>query len=161
MRCYACSQENCAFSPCSCDCHKFIEKEDFVIPDTVKCATHPKYEVKRKPTSECESCWKVWQHKLETKSWADMTVRERIIEDLQLDKHRVRTASQVAKYTEKKLSTVSSELHSLFKEGLVLRVAGFGRNGGYGYLMNPNRKDDCLRLIGKVPHGISIYNTNP
>lgn len=113
------------------------------------CTDHPKYELKRKPTSECKQCWRVWQFKLSVKTWDDMSIRERIIEDLHTSDGRLRTAAQVAKYCGQKLSSVSSQLHKLYKQKLVLRVEGFGKNGGYGWVINPNKRADCLRLIGK------------
>lgn len=154
-RCYACCQENCGYGPCSCICHG----EDNTVPFRESlCRAHPRYEAKRKPTSQCPSCWKAWQLKLAGKTWDEMSTRERVLERFNTDERKVFTAAQVAKYVEKKLSTVSSELHSLFKEGLVLRVDGYGAKGGYGYVMNPNRRDDCLRLLGKIPFDVKVYN---
>jgi hypothetical protein len=133
------------------------KKAEEVNPKAL-CATHPKYGARRKPTGTCSSCWKAWQLKLANKTWNEMSTRERILERFNTGDGKAFTAAQVAKYAAKKLSTVSSELHSLFKEGLVLRVDGFGERGGYGYLMNPNRRDDCLRLLGKIPFDVKVYN---
>ena len=38
------------------------------------------------------------------------------------------------------LSTVSSSLKKMVDAKVLLRVKGYGPRGGYGYLLNPNRK---------------------
>lgn len=32
-----------------------------------KCAKHPRYKVKRKPTSTCERCWILWVMNLDAR----------------------------------------------------------------------------------------------
>ncbi len=50
----------------------------------------------------------------------------------------VMTASQIGYWLRVKLSSLSSLLNKLTREGILLKVKGFGSRGGYGYMMNPN-----------------------
>lgn len=72
-RCWGCSQENCEYGGiCSCSCHKAGGKHE--IYDGVgrpyhpedwtgyveRCSKHKRYQAKRKPTGNCEACWRYY-----------------------------------------------------------------------------------------------------
>lgn len=74
-RCYACCQENCGYSRCSCTCHFGHEKpapaptvgimahvhtEDFTGLALERCINHYRYQAKRRPTGNCEACWRYY-----------------------------------------------------------------------------------------------------
>lgn len=35
----------------------------------LRCTRHPRYEAKRKPTSTCDVCWRVWLQKVDREDW--------------------------------------------------------------------------------------------
>lgn len=47
------------------------------------------------------------------------------------------TATDIARATNRKLSSVSSKLHKMWVDGEVSRIKGFGPLGGYGYRLRP------------------------
>lgn len=75
-RCFSCCQENCAYGPCTCDCHRckacgavydhycpglgerLGEFLDAIKP--VRCKTHPRYRGAGKPRLPCEACWRIY-----------------------------------------------------------------------------------------------------
>ena len=80
--CGTCYIMDCHARACSCSCHMMIEAAIETLrnaiadvevdidhayleypdpdPEVVKCKIHRGYKVKRKPTGNCEDCWKMW-----------------------------------------------------------------------------------------------------
>ena len=81
------------------------------------------------------------------KTFDEMNTRERILDCVRYPIGYVRTATRIANYCEAPLANVSSLLTKMCKQGLLLRTKGYGPRGGYGYLMNPNRKAEVERIL--------------
>lgn len=80
-RCWGCCQENCDSGPeiCSCSCHRGGEGLNPILTKSTvppcgtcgkilcegthvkyPCNEHKRYQAKRKPTGNCEACWRYY-----------------------------------------------------------------------------------------------------
>ncbi len=111
MRCEACCQENCDIPSC--------------------------------PPCSCQCHWKLEYYSMgiagPSKS-AVFTTRSSIMTMLGVG-HNVMTASEISRSLGIGLSSVSSLLRRMVAAGEILRVAGFGPRGGYGYLLRKDGSD--------------------
>ncbi|HEU5118661.1 MAG TPA: hypothetical protein VFT74_18835 [Isosphaeraceae bacterium] len=107
-RCFSCCQENCGYGACSCSCHKADEvpKVDLTKPKLTK-TQYVSWAISGR---EVQTATEIYQSVMS--NFSVMPGKPTI-----------------------SLATVSSILNRFVKQGLVGRVAGFGKRGGYGYVL--------------------------